>query len=177
MTNKNKFYTILALLILVGMLAGGAYFYRRHAQLFTAHPTPIPTPAQWADTLSTSTAQILTGNIVALKSGSLTLSVKLPPGVGTTSILVGSSTPITKHTPKSAAELTAAFEEFQRLQKQIKGKLFEAPGASNITDVSFDELKLGDSVIIILTPGSTKDHFVAQSIEAGTDAASAAGVQ
>jgi hypothetical protein len=176
MTTTNRLYVILALLVLAGILVGGVYLWN-HTGILGARPAPLPTPAQWADTLSTSTAHTLEGSITALKSGSLTLSVKLPPGVGTTSILVGSSTPVTKHTPKSAEEMAAAFKEFQRLQKEANGESFDAPDASNITNVSFGELKIGDSVIITLTHDSTKDRFVAQSIEVTPDAAPATGAQ
>jgi hypothetical protein len=90
--------------------------------------------------------------------------VEQPPAIGSANVAVGSSTPITKNTPKSAAEMAAAFKEFQKEQATAGGKPFTAPSASDITTVSFSGLKVGDSVIVTLTPGSTKDAFTAQSI-------------
>jgi hypothetical protein len=60
--------------------------------------------------------------------------------------------------------LRAAFKEFQKEQAAAGGKPFTAPSTSDIATLSFSGLKVGDSVIVILTPGSTKDSFTAQSI-------------
>jgi hypothetical protein len=160
MTKTNILYATLALLVLVIMLAAGFSLYRQHAQLSTA----LPSSAQWSSAIPTSTPQILVGTITLLGSGSLTLAVQQPPNIGSASIMVGSSTAITKNTPKSAAEMAAAFKEFQKEQAASGGKPFTPPGASDIATLSFSGLKVGDSVIVILTPGSTKDSFTAQSI-------------
>jgi hypothetical protein len=160
MTKTNILYATLALLVLVSMLAAGFSLYRQHAQLSTA----LPSSAQWSSAISTSTPQMLAGTITALKSGSLTLMVEQPPAIGSASVTVGSSTPISKNTPKSPAEMAAAFKEFQKEQAASGGKSFTAPSASDVTPLSFSGLKVGDSVIVILTPGSTKDNFAAQSI-------------
>ena len=157
MTKKTKLYGLLLVLVVLIAAAGVALYMHKLA-------SSLPTPAQWASTISTSTPQILAGTIMALGEGSLTLSVEQPPNVGNASVTVGSSTAITKNTPKSPAEMTAAFKEFQKEQAAAGGKSFTPPSASDVTPLSFSDLKAGDSVLITLTPGSTKGSFTAQSV-------------
>ena len=158
MIKKTKLYKSLLLLLVVLIAAAAIAVY------MSKPASSLPTSAQWNSAISTSTPQILAGTVTALGSGSLTLSVEVPPGLGSTTVIVGNSTPITKNTPKSPTELAAAFKEFQKEQAAAGGKSFTPPSASDVTPLSFSDLKVGDSVLVTLTPGSTKGSFTAQSV-------------
>jgi len=159
MTKKSTLSIILALMLIVIVVAIGSAHYKSKPS------STLPSQTEWAAALATSTLQTLSGKVTAVTKGSLTLAVELPAGLGTTHVTVGSTTPITKDTPKSPAEMAAAFKEFQRLQQESNGKPFDAPSASTITTLSFSDIKAGDSVLVTLTPESSKDNFVAQSVE------------
>jgi hypothetical protein len=163
MTKQNRLYSLLALLALVVVVAFGSAYYRPILSL--APSATLPSQTEWASAISTSTLKTLSGKITTVAKGSLTLEVTLPPNLGITTVTVGSSTPITKVTPKSPAEMAAAFKEFQRLQQEANGKPFDAPSASTIATLSFSDVKAGDSVLITLTPSSSKGNFTAESIE------------
>ena len=174
MTEKNKTHLSLLLAVLIVAAGWSAYFHVRKSGMLASKPA-IPTQAAWDAALGTSTSQTLFGTVVAVSAQSVSIMVQ-QPNLGTTSVAVGSSTPVVRNTPMSPEEMSAAFKEFQKEQKDSGGKPFTPPSTFKITVLSLADLHAGDTILITLAPGSAKDAFAAEKIEVLPPPAPQAGV-
>lgn len=173
MTEKNKTY--LSLLLAAGIVAAGwSAYYTLYKPGSRASSPVIPTQAAWDAALATSTSQTLFGTVAAVGDRSVSVVVQ-QPSLGTTIVAVGSSTPVVKNTPVSPAEMAAAYGEFQKQQAATGGKSFAQTGTLHTTALSLADLRVGDTVLITLASGSTKDAFVAEQIEVLPPSAAQAG--
>src|SRR5882672_8173329 len=158
MTSKSRRYILLAVLAFVILVGGGLSFYRG------AHLVSLPSQSAWNADLASSTNQTLFGAVVSVKSSSIVVFVQ-QPNLGTTTVTIASSTSVVKNTPLSSAEMAAAFKEFQKEQTASDGKPFTPPSSSKTITLTLVDLKMDDTVLITLTPESTKNAFAAQKIE------------
>jgi hypothetical protein len=163
MTEKNKTHLSLLLAVLI-VAAGWSACCRLYKPGRLASSPAIPTQAAWDAALATSTNQTLFGSVVAVGAQSISVLVQ-QPNLGTTSVAVGSTTSVIKNTPLSPAEMAAAFKEFQKEQKASGGRPFTPPSSFTTTVLSLADLRVGDTILITLAPGSAKGAFVAGQIE------------
>lgn len=146
-----------ALVIVVGFLT----YYRQGS---SPVGTNLPSQAQWDAALASTSGKTLFGTIVSVKGSSVVI-VAQQPTLGTTSVVIGSSTPVIKNIPLHQDELAAAYKEFLRLQKEANGKPFDPPNTYKTTVLTKADLRAGDTVLVTLAENSSKDAFEAESIE------------
>ena len=163
MTEKNKTHLSLFLAVLIVAAGWSAYLYSGKSGMLASDPA-VPSQAEWDAALATSTNKTLFGFVAAVGDRSVSVAVQ-QPDLGTTSVAVGSSTPIVRNTPLSPAEMEVAFEEFKREQAASDGKPSLPPNPFKTTTLNLADLQAGDTVLITLAQGSAQGAFAAGKIE------------
>ena len=135
--NKKRNYFSVALIFLLVLLCGAAYYWRG---------TSLSLPGATKTSTVVTQPTVLIGTIQAVQGNVITLALQANGSIA--KITVNSSTVITNNVLKDAKTLAAGFAEYQALKAKAGGKPFTPPGSSATAPLSLKDLKAGLSVLV-----------------------------